>query len=540
VNLIDTAVLFILFVGFAVFSFKRLMTYLHALQQEDYANMRLLRWMFKYKVFDKKLSLTLGVSALASLFVMPFYTRVLVFILFAAFIYLEKDPRKFGKKKLVLTARAKRILWPSLVLMVLAGAGVIYVGPVWLWIGAVQAIPFVLMFVTFMLSPQEFATQRRFMNEARARLQDVDPTIIAVTGSFGKTSVKHILGHILKTQAPTLMTPGSVNTAMGTTRVIREELQDHHKYLVVEMGAYGEGSIDRLCALTPPDIGIITAVGHAHYERFKTLDAVARAKYELADSVIGRGGMVVVGENTLKYPYPAQLFKDKADNFLICYKPVEDARRKKKLSKDHLQVDKIRQSIEGLKVKLTYEGKSYTLDVPLYGKHHGYNTAMAFAVAVQLGIEPDHIKMALKSLPQIAHRLEMKKQADGTLILDDAFNSNPRGFRAALDVLAGMDKHRRRILITPGMVELGETHTDAHEKIGRYAGQVCDVVIVVQAARIPSFVEGVKATSGAGLQIIAVDRFTDAARWIANNKQEGDVVLIENDLPDIYERVPKL
>src|SRR6202050_4878731 len=122
--------------------------------------------------------------------------------------------------------------------------------------------------------------------------------VIAVTGSYGKTSVKHILGHVLETAAPTLITPGSVNTAMGIARVVRERLQPHHRYFVVEMGAYGPGSIRRLCALTPPKMGLVTAIGMAHYERFKTLETVAAAKFELAEAVAEQGRTLLAGADT--------------------------------------------------------------------------------------------------------------------------------------------------------------------------------------------------------------------------------------------------
>src|SRR5206468_12245453 len=135
---------------------------------------------------------------------------------------------------------------------------------------------------------------------AHSKLQRLNPVVIGVTGSYGKTSVKHILGHVLETAGPTLITPGSVNTAMGIARVIRERLQPHHRYLVVEMGAYGIGSIRRLCALTPPRLGIISAIGKAHYERFKSLDAVAQAKFELAEAAAGNGGSVVAAADVVE------------------------------------------------------------------------------------------------------------------------------------------------------------------------------------------------------------------------------------------------
>src|SRR5206468_4274303 len=141
---------------------------------------------------------------------------------------------------------------------------------------------------------------------AHSKLQRLNPVVIGVTGSYGKTSVKHILGHVLETAGPTLITPGSVNTAMGIARVIRERLAPHHRYFVVEMGAYGIGSISRLCALTPPKIGIISAIGKAHYERFRSLEAVARAKFELAEAVRDNAGTIIIAADTMEFAWPRQ------------------------------------------------------------------------------------------------------------------------------------------------------------------------------------------------------------------------------------------
>jgi len=394
-----------------------------------------------------------------------------------------------------------------------------------LWIVSVQLIPLLLVLANVVLQPWENSVQKKFWKQAHEKLAALDPKVIGITGSYGKTSVKHILGHILKTQAPTLITPGSVNTPMGITRIIREQLEETHKYFVVEMGAYGPGSIERLCRLAPPDVGVITAIGQAHYERFKSLDTVAEAKFELAESVLQNGGTTIVHDSCLRLAYAQKFVEGHRDKFIVCGNT----------SHKDMDIASVTQRADGIEVQLTWQGTAYTLNMPLFGLHHGQNAALAFAAAASLGIDPENIVIALKSVPQIQHRLEVKKQAGDITFIDDAFNSNPEGFASALTLLRAMPG--RKILITPGMVELGAAHDEEHEKIGKLAGEICDVVLLVLPERVPSFITGYKSS---GRQLIEVRSFNEASSWLAQNQKAGDVVLIENDLPDLYERLPKL
>jgi len=279
----------LVFFAFLMFAVKRMLTYMHVLQQEDYYNNRLWKWIFTNGTFDKRLTgalLIVGAVYFTG-YVEGFFLNFLTFICLSIVAFLEVDPRKDGKKKLASTSRAKRIYFTGLSLVALVGAGFLAITPhPWLLILAVQFVPLGLTMGNNILKPFEEIIQKGYWDEARAKIAAYQPTVIAITGSYGKTSVKHILGHILKAQALTLITPGSVNTPMGITRIVREQLDEGHKYLIVEMGAYGPGSIKKLCQLTPPDFGIITALGHAHYERFKSLDVVAKAKFELAESTL--------------------------------------------------------------------------------------------------------------------------------------------------------------------------------------------------------------------------------------------------------------
>lgn len=553
-TIVEIASLCMVFIAFIAFAGKRLMTYMHVLQQEDYDNGRLFGWMGKNGAFDKRISM--GLFVLGGLLIglniagfpdmLPsFFLNFLIFILLVVGAYLEIDPRKNSKKKLVATTRAKRIFIPAFIIAVVSAIPHLYGSYPWLWIINIQLLPFMLILVNMVLKPFEEVIQMGYWKEARNKVLDYQPKVIGITGSYGKTSIKHILGHILKTQAPTLITPGSVNTPMGITRIIREQLEPNHQYLIVEMGAYGPGSIKRLCDLTPPDLGVIASIGHAHYERFRSLDTVAKAKFELAEAVIRKNpesGKVVIHERTLRFSHARQLKNANPKNFIV----GGDSAAVEKSAKDvsyiqpgDLQIQKIEQRSHCLAITFEHKKVIYSPEVPIFGLHHAHNVVLAFALAVELGIDTDDIQDSLRTLPQIEHRLEVKPQADGSIMIDDAYNSNPIGFQSALNLLATLREKGRKILITPGMVELGVAHNDAHETIGQSAGEICDVCLIVNPKRIPTFIKGFKSTGSAKI-LIEFDSFKEAQAWYIKNKQADDVLLIENDLPDMYERIPKM
>jgi UDP-N-acetylmuramoyl-tripeptide--D-alanyl-D-alanine ligase len=390
----------------------------------------------------------------------------------------------------------------------------------------VQAVPLALVAAVRILQPGEDRIQKRYWDEAHDKLERLDPTVIGVTGSFGKTSTKHILGHLLESTGSALITPGSVNTPMGIARIVRERLEPYHRNFVVEMGAYGPGSIARLCRLAPPDIAVVTAVGAAHYERFKSLDAVARTKFELPAAAIERGGIAIINDEVLAFE-DAMSFTQAHRGKMVLVGEGKDS---------DARVLSVTQEKDGLVVVLSYKGGEHRLAAPLYGLHHGRNMALAFVTALAMGVDAESAALAMRSTPQIAHRLEVKRQGDGTVIIDDGYNSNPKGFAAALDVvplLKGGDG--RAILVTPGMVELGEAHDEEHANLGRTAAARIDVLLAVAPGRIPTFLEAYRAARPDG-EVVECASFAQAQAWMGANLKPGDAVLIENDLPDLYER----
>ncbi len=518
------------FAAFAFFALRRLRRYLHIFQQDEYDATRFLPWLISEQTFDKR------VSAALVLFALLGYTAKdttlgtteagLVAVLFVIAGFMETNPLRAAKKKLVLTNRARRIFGVGLGLCLVAGLAASFFGSSLAWLLAVQLIPLLLVVGNWMLKPVEARIQDGFRIAAENRLRQVGPKTIAITGSFGKTSVKHILGHVLQMNTNALFTPGSVNTVMGISRIINERLADNCRYFLVEMGAYGIGSIARLCKFTPPNHGIITSIGEAHYERFKDLETVAQAKFELAEAVIDRKGIIVIDETVLERAHARSVVSTHRKGFIV----VGDTQAA------DFRILSIEQSAQGLTVKIRQDGNEHVLFAPLFGLHHGRNMALAFALACSLGFAPDRIIAAMRSTPQIAHRLEVKRHPSGATYIDDAYNANPAGISGGLDLLQLLRKQGgRRIFVTPGVVELGERHDAVHRELGEKAALTTDVTIALRPDRIESFVDGFHA-AGPQAELIKFDQFSEAQTWLNKNLRPDDVILIANDLPDLLER----
>ncbi len=561
------------FIGIAFvlwFGVARGKTFMMFFQQEEYDNQRFVRWLADNKAYDQKATLLLGIAILIgalghldalaglSLLLQPLILLALIFGIFTSSRTIRNS-----KKPLVVTARVKRIfaVYMGLFIAALGFASIITAlapkgssyrldiasdsassffdisisGYNWeavfaavLLILAIQAVPYLIIAANILLAPIEERIKLGYRREAEEKFNALKPKVIAITGSFGKTSTKHILSHILSYSAPTLATPGSINTEMGITRVIREMLKPNHIYFIVEMGAYGIGSIARLCTLTPPVTGLITAIGAAHFERFKSLENVARAKFELAEAVFNSGGTIVVNKDAVE-PKLLQnrMQKTVGDYMLVGHGPDDMAA---------IQISDYQMTQDGLTIHISAGDENITLQAPLYGDHQAGNIVLAAASARALGMPWSAIKGALRSVAQIPHRLAVTKPANGPVIINDAYNSNPVGFEAALkclDVL--VQSGGRRILITPGMVELGEKHDREHARLGAMSVKHADIILVVSPDRIPTFTDAINHNNDGSVSVMNFAAQVSAENWARQNATNQDVILFENNLPDLFE-----
>ena len=521
-----------IWVMFLAFAWYRLRLYLHFFQQQEYDAPRFLNWIVTSGNYDRRVSIFITLLAVLAEFLprlqVGWVATAIVAGLLLSTAWRERKPLSNVKKKLSMTPRAKRIY--AVAFLYAAGMGLafsfLYLSPLW-WIIPIQLMPLTLAFAVWTLAPHESFIQRKYWREAHEKLARLEPKVIGITGSFGKTSSKHILFHVLENVSNGLATPGSVNTPMGIARIMREQLRPEHRYLIAEMGAYGPGSIDRICQLVPPDLAIITAVGKAHYERFKTLDTVAIAKFELAEATVSRGGKVIVTEDVLSFA-PARAFADRHTDAMVVCGRSED---------NDLRIIGEAQTVDGLSISIEWREELHELSVPLFGLHHVENIALAFAAACTYGAKPETVALALKTTPQITHRLEIKSGPNDSVLIDDAYNSNPKGFTSALetlDLLVG--ENGRRIVVTPGMVELGVAHDEEHARLGAITARYADVVLAIAPERITSFVSAYQEAVGAQEELHTFPGFAEADIWLQENAKSGDVVLLENDLPDLYER----
>ncbi len=529
---------------------QRLLTLLMFFQQEEYDNSRFPAWWRDKGAWDRSFTLGVLLAGLINteiLYSTSAWPRIIVAVIFiiaiALGLWASMRLRRNSKKPLVRTQRANRILWVAFALALVLTAALVplvhivpSLGGIDMRLNAtlvgliliIQALPFLLMAANRLLAPFEARVKARFKAEAQRVLAERDPTVIAITGSFGKTSTKHLIAHLLASAAPTLATPGSVNTEMGITRVIREQLKPEHRYFIVEMGAYGPGSIARLCAFTPPKVGVITAVGMAHYERFKTLETVADAKFELAEATIKSGGPVIVSTDGIPADLMATEIAKRPGTYIKVGKDADD-----------LKVTGVTEDADGTEITVVDAGETHSLRAPLYGSHQSGNMALAAAVARAVGVPWAVIKGAMTTAPQTRHRLEVfKGNASTPTIIDDAYNANPVGLAAGLALLDRLvDKAAggRRILITPGMVELGAKHDSEHARLGALAAQHVDILYAVSSDRMPTFVPAFRAAAQEDQQVHEFAKQAEAEAAARSQWRAGDAVLFANNLPDLFE-----
>ena len=440
---------------------------------------------------------------------------------------------KNAKKAFVLTPRVKRLYAVSLIVLtviLLLVSGRIDPNGGLKTTGERIAIGFVMIFPALLpiwialcgliAWPIEKGISELYFRDAQRILKERKDLIrIGITGSWGKTSVKFILGTILEEKYHTLVTPASFNTPMGVTKVIRSKLEPGHRVFVAEMGARHVGDIKEMCRLVHPEIGVLVSVGPQHLDTFKTLDRVIQTKYELIDALPDDG---------------KAFFSDDGD---ICRKLFEKTSREKMISGldpdyDDVWAENIAYSPEGSTFILCTKDKQIPCRSQLLGELNIRNMLLCASVALQLGLTQEQIARGIEKIRPIEHRLQLIPNPGGMSVIDDAFNSNIRGAKQAFQVLKAFPE--KRIIVTPGMVELGEKEYEMNREFGYAMADCCDAAILVGKKRSQSILEGLRDGKFAENNIYVVSSLDEATVLLKQIVRPGDTVLFENDLPDNY------
>ena len=530
----------------------------HMLQLNGYKTPEHSRWMKK----NARRYILPAVLFIAQFLLIPFQHKrglavalLIVLCFFNAIIALLNKPGKKFKKPLVYTARMKRMMitfgiliavfyviaiinakqfipdsayrsdsryLPTMPIPVYISFRIISIAPSFILVSsALYLTPILVPLSNLINKPVEKAVQNWYINDAKRILSEC-PTLhkVGITGSYGKTSMKFYLDELLNSQYNTLKTPESFNTPMGVTITIRRDLKPTHEYFICEMGARRVHEIKELCGIADPHDGIITSVGPQHLETFGSIENVVNTKFELADHVKAKGGKIYLnGDN--------ELIRRKAPEYpnAVLYGLQEG---------NHYRATDISVSDRGTEFTVTApDGETKRFSMKLLGEHNVQNVLGAIAYAHGTGISLDKLTLPVKRIAAVPHRLQLLDKGGNMTFIDDAYNSNPSGCRAALNVLGLFDACR--ILVTPGMVELGAKQEELNFEFGQEAAKACDHIVLVGKNQTVPIYNGIKDAGYDMDNVFVADSLNEALAHVnAYQTDKKKIVLLENDLPDNY------
>lgn len=420
-----------------------------------------------------------------------------------------------SKVKFVMTPRMLRLGVTATLIVITLG-----LWSIWAMAVAVVFTDFTMLLADIINAPLNKAINNWYVRDAARKLAaHKDLVIIGVTGSYGKTSTKNFLYRILSEKYNTLITPGNYNTTMGVVRTIREYLKPHHQVFIVEMGAKQTGDIKEICDLVHPTIGIVTSVGQMHLETFKTFGNIQRTKFELVRS-LPSDGLGVINEDS---------------EGIATYGDIPTGCRIARYGVKSSDVDYRAENLSFSSSGTDFDVNGVHFHTSLVGDCNILNILAAIAVGDALGVSARQQQIAVSKLQQVEHRLSVSVKG-GMTILDDAYNSNPEGARMALDVLDRMKlpQGAKRIVVTPGFVELGSRQQEEDRLLGREAARVADILIIVNRYNREAILSGAREEGMPEDRIICADNLAQAVRSISTLASPGDAILYENDLPDTF------
>ena len=382
-------------------------------------------------------------------------------------------------------------------------------------------LPLLVPLVFCIMRPLENAISRTYIRKTKRKLAKYPELIkIGITGSFGKTSTKNFLATILREKYNVCATPFNFNTPLGISRTVLQNLDFGHQVLIAEMGARQLGDIKELCEIVQPKYGILTAIGAQHIATFLNQENVKRTKAELPN-YLGKDGVCVFD----------------MDNEIVREIASEAPCRKITVSLNDSKADifasDIHTSSQGTKFTLHFGGKSFECSTKLLGLHNISNLLLSVGLARELGLSEAEILSGISKVYPVEHRLQLINAKGNITILDDTYNSSVDGSQRALEVLS-MFEGRRKVVVTPGLVELGTMERLENYNFGKRIANVADVVIIVNRAHLASIKQGLLDASFDEGKIYEAIDMNATQETLKSILVEGDVVLWENDLPDNY------
>jgi UDP-N-acetylmuramoyl-tripeptide--D-alanyl-D-alanine ligase len=407
-------------------------------------------------------------------------------------------------RRLVVTALVATFI--SLVV----GVGGLFTARPWLgFVAMVWAVPVTLDATSRLLVPYERHHSQKFVDEAVARLALVRPRIVGITGSYGKTSTKNHLADLLSIDGGVVATPRSFNNRNGLSRAINENLTVGTRIFIAEMGTYGLGEIRDLCSWCPPELAVVTALGPVHLERMKSIETIDQAKFEITE---------------------------RADTVVLNIDDERLARWVERLEKGGKRVRTAGSLHTFASVRVVAEGTTWSIQVDeeiiatmqQVNGIQATNLACAVAAAFELGLTNDQVAQRVSLVTTVASRSNVATAPSGVMVIDDTFNANPASALAALNLLGSLDLSGQRVVVTPGLIELGEEQYGANLELARRAAALRTTLVAVGRTNVKPL------QIGYGGPLQRFNTRDEAVAWVRATLVPGDGVLYLNDLPDHY------
>lgn len=518
-------------VMYAIYLFIKTKRYLHMLQQNRYnRGNKYLKWI-KSNLKKNFLNLELLFCLLPFL---SFLENALLGILFNTiyfiilFFWLSKIKKEQKKVPLHWTGRVKRLYFTTTILYIIGILFTFYFRQeshsISLFILAILLYfnNLVVVLANILNTPIEKSVNLYFYRHAQKKLKSLEQLeVIGITGSYGKTSSKNILNDVLSIKYNVMPTPKNYNTPTGLMITINDYLDKFNDYFIAEMGACRKGEIKELCCLVQPKYGILTKVGVAHLETFGTEEIIQKTKFELIESLPSDGIGVLNADDEKQTSYQLK------NNVKILWIGIDNAK------KCDVYASNIKLSSEGTTFDCHFKGKKkkITFTTGLLGRANIYNILAAIALGSSLGLTEEELKIGVKKVQPVEHRLQLKRYYDMYLI-DDAYNANPEGAKMALDVLNLMPG--KKVVISSGMIELGEKSDILNKELGQYMASVVDIAILIGEKQTKMVQEGLLENKFKKENIIVFNDIQEAFAYVKKKNEKDAYILLQSDLPDAF------
>lgn len=515
-------------IPYLIFTISKTKKSFHMLQQNYYNDdNRYFKWIL---INIKKVSYDtdiLFILLICTIF-FPLGVTIGTFIILYGIIYLIYNKKKtVAKKPLVVTSRVKRLFFTMFLIyfiMIIPFIinfdydNLIYC---YLLLGLATYLNyFVVMTINVINKPLEKIVYLYYKYKALNKLKLMNIPVVGITGSYGKTSSKNIINDILNVKLNSFATPKSFNTPYGLINSINNYLDKFNDIFLAEMGAFKIGEIKQNCKLVRPKYGIITNIGEAHLETFGSRDNIMKGKFELVESLPSDGVAILNGDDPYQLKYKIK------NNCKVLFIGIDN--------KDvDLYATNIKLSSTGTSFDCVFKNdkNKYHFETKLLGKHNVYNILSGIMLGYELGLKINELQRGVNSIKTIEHRLELKKYGNINII-DDAYNSNPIGSKRALDVLKLMNG--KKIIVTPGMIELGDKQYELNYKFGEYINESVDIAILIGKNQTKPISDALCKNKFNKDNLYVLNDVREAFLLINKIADKNTYVLLENDLPDLF------